>query len=117
MAETWKLTIRVGSKVDTARFGSLGEALDAMQARLDEASGAANRKTARVFHRRIEPVMQVAVRAEVAGPQRMLAKVHGGVDLRGDGSGEAWTGRVSKQVVERERGESAVDALRRALAG
>lgn len=115
MAETWKLTVRVGSKVQTSRFSSLDEALDAMEARLDASSGAAQRNTARVFHRRIEPVAQVAVRAEVAGPQRFLAKVNGGVDLRGDGSAEAWTGRVSKQVVQPRRGESAVGALRREL--
>jgi hypothetical protein len=116
MAETWKLTVRVGSKVETIRFAALDDALDAMQDRLDASSGSAQRDTARVFHRRIEPVAQVAVRAEVAGPQRFLAKVTAGVDLRGDGSAEAWTGRVSKRIVEQRRGESAVGALRRELA-
>jgi hypothetical protein len=43
--------------------------------------------------------------------------VRGGVDVRGDGSAEAFRGRIRKHVVAREPGETAVDALRRALQG
>jgi hypothetical protein len=103
--------------VTTARFASLDAALDAMQERLEALAETARRPPARAFAREIEPAAQVPVRAEVAGPQRFLAQVRGGVDLRGDGSPETWTGRIAKQVVQRRDGEDAVAALRRALAG
>ena len=61
--------------------------------------------------RRIEPVQQVVGRVEIAGPGRLRA----GVDVRGDGSSEAFTGRVRRRLVEQRRGEDAYGALRRAL--
>jgi hypothetical protein len=53
----------------------------------------------------------VAGRFELRGPDG----VRGGIDVRGDGSAEAYTGWVRKQLVEQRAGESAIDSLRRAL--
>ena len=50
------------------------------------------------------------VRLKLSGPRRLRA----GVDVRGDGLSEAFTGRVRRRVVEQRDGESAYDALRRA---
>ena len=58
-----------------------------------------------------EPGAQVAVRAELKGPRGLRA----GIDLRGDGSAEAWTGRLSKQPVAEQPGEDVHAALRRAV--
>jgi len=114
VAEHWTLRLRQGSQVTKRRFDSLEAALDGLQEAVD-AADPPRLGTARAFARRIEPVQQVALRAEVAGPQRFFAKVNGGLDVRGDGSPEPFTGRVNRQVVEMRSGESAVAALRRAL--
>jgi len=57
-------------------------------------------------------------RLELAGPERRLAGTRAGIDIRGDGSTEAYLGRVRRQALEAEPAagpESAVGALRRAL--
>lgn len=64
-----------------------------------------------VLIRRLEPVQIVVARLELSGPRRL----HAGVDVRGDGSSEAFTGRLRRRVVAQSDGESAYDALRREL--
>ncbi len=113
---SWQLTVRNGPKFERLRFAELGEALDALERRLDELAPEARRDEVRFIRRTIEPGLQVAARAEISGPQRLVPAVRGGVDLRGDGSSEAFTGRWRRSLIEQRRGESAVDALRRTLA-
>jgi hypothetical protein len=105
----YRLTIRYGSRVEREEHESIRGALAALRHAL--ARVPADREPVRFLKREIEPVQQVVARAEVAGP----SGVRGGVDLRGDGSAEAWTGRWRRQLVAQEPGESAYDALRRAL--
>jgi hypothetical protein len=107
------LTVRRRGTTDRARFDTLAEALDALEAHLDGLAQPERRRTERGLGRDYEPARQVAVRGEVAGPRRLRA----GVDLRGDGSAEAFTGRWRRQLIERRAGETAYDALRRALGG
>ena len=72
--------------------------------------GAGPRRETRSFlGREFEPGAQVAVRAELKGPKGLRA----GVDLRGDGTAEAWTGRLGRRVIEQQPGEDAYAALRR----
>jgi hypothetical protein len=106
-----------GAKVERERFEALEPALDELERRVDGLAGDARRKTIDLGVREFEPVQQVAARVEVVGPGRFRPRYAGGVDVRGDGSLEAFTGRVRRVVVELEDGESAVDGLRRTLAG
>jgi hypothetical protein len=111
VAGRYTLTIRTGPKVERQRFDELDAALDALEGRLAPLEGRSMRDTVDLRYREFAPVAQVAVRGEVAGPSRL----RGGVDLRGDGSAEAYTGRMRRRLVKQRKGESAFAALRRAL--
>jgi hypothetical protein len=109
---SYKLRVRVRGKVERRRYEDLAAALDALDGRAGELARAANAAPeGGGLVRRIEPVQQVAARLELSGPRRLRA----GLDVRGDGSTEAWTGRLSREVVEQRAGEDAFAALRRVL--
>ena len=103
---------RHGAKVERTRFGELDAALAAVEARGIELQAEADaREVDLKMGRRFEPVQQVTARLELAGPRRVRV----GVDVRGDGSAEAWTGRVRRRLIEQLPGESPYEALRRTL--
>jgi hypothetical protein len=102
----------VGSKVDREKFGDLDAALARLELRAAELQREAPRKADdTILGRRFEPVQQVFARLELRS-----GRTRAGVDVRGDGSPEAYTGWVRRRVVEQRAEESAYDALRRALA-
>lgn len=106
-----KLTVRIGPTVERTRFDSLPAALDALERRIDELRPDAHREDLHFFRRSFDASRQVAVRGELAGPGRLRA----GIDLRGDGSAEAYTGRLRRTLIEQHPAESAAAALRRTL--
>ena len=108
----WLLRERIRGKVSRDRFDSLEAACAELEARADEQARKANAAPeGGGLMRRIDPVQQVVARLERAGPGRR----RGGVDVRGDGSSEAWTGRLRRDLVAQRAGESPAEALRRAL--
>jgi hypothetical protein len=110
----WKLVTRVGPKVEREKFADLGSALDAMQARVRELERTTHAEPVNtMLGRRFDPVQQVAARLELRGP----GWLRGGVDVRGDGSSEAFIGWLRRRLVVQQAGESAYDALRRELRG
>lgn len=111
----WKLTVRSGPKVKQSSFDELGQALTVLEERARELSGTATNEPVSIKIARFEPAQQVIARLELAGPQRFVPNVRAGVDVHGDGSVEAYKGRVRREMIEQRRGESVYAALRRAL--
>lgn len=111
----WRVTVRVGPRVERATHPSLEAALSALEDRAAALAQEVGRAPVDVRYRRFEPADLVAARLELAGPQRLLPSVRAGLDVRGDGSSEAYMGRVRRQVIQARRRESAVQALRREL--
>jgi len=108
----YSLKTRTGARVQRSRFDDLGAALAELERRGEELQEGANARTVDVkVIRRMEPVQQVVARIELAGPRRLRA----GVDVRGDGSAEAWTGRLRRTLIEQLPRESPYEALRRSL--
>ena len=108
----YTVTARIGGRVERERANELEAALAALERRGRELErGSRVKPTGGALMRRFEPVQQVVGRIELAGPGRLRA----GVDVRGDGSSEAFTGRVRRTLVRQQDGESPYDALRRVL--
>ena len=95
------------------RFDSLDAALDALEARGRSISdGMDPRPEKTLLGRDYKPVQVVRARLELRGP-----RLRAGVDVRGDGSAESFTGRVRRALVVQRGDESPYEALRRELAG
>ncbi len=110
MPREYTLVLRREGATEKRRFPSLGEALHALETEARAFAQAERRERVNALTRRYEPVQLVALRAEVSG-----RGVRGGVDVRGDGSAEAFTGRLRRTLIAERDGESPLAALRRAL--
>ncbi|MDQ6750683.1 MAG: hypothetical protein M3Z33_08030 [Actinomycetota bacterium] len=113
--KAYTLTVRDGPKVSRERFPTLTEAIQALEHATSGQVGRKLRDTVDLRYREFAPLAQVAIRAEVSGPGGLLA-TRGGIDVRGDGSTEAYTGRVRRRLVEPQSDETVYEALGRALA-
>src|SRR5258705_13385928 len=107
----YRVKTRNGPKVENERFDDLDAALSTIESRGRElAEDSDADPVGGHLIRRIDPAQQVIARIQLAGPHRLRA----GIDVRGDGSAEAWTGWLRRAVVDQRAGESPYDALRRA---
>jgi hypothetical protein len=107
----YTLIVRTGGRVRKHRHERLDEALAELRRSAGDLAGSApQRAVGGRLMRRFEPVQQVVGRVELKGPG-----VRAGVDVRGDGSAEAFTGRTRRSLVHQAPGESPYDALAREL--
>lgn len=109
----WRVTIRIGSKVTKHRADGAADAVAILEREL--AGADARRDETRALVRTYAPQQQVAARGEIRGDGPPWGRAHGGVDVRGDGAIEAYTGRVTRRLVAPHDGESPFAALLRAL--
>ncbi len=86
-----------------------------MRQRIDELAQFAAEDPPGTRLRRYAPEEQVVARIELSGPQRRLPRVHAGIDVRGDGSTEAYVGRVRRQALGVRPDEDPIAALRQAI--
>jgi hypothetical protein len=105
---SWQVVVRSGPRVERHRAASLDEALDVLETETRVLANTERRGDVDVRFRRFSPGEQVAARVELRRPRA-------GFDVRGDGSVQAWTGRVRRRLVEPRGDETVYDALRRAL--
>jgi hypothetical protein len=114
----WRVTVRVGPRVQRMRTDTLGDALDELDGAARAAATAEGRRgPIDLRYRRFEPGEQVIVRGELRGPGRWRPAVRAGLDVRGDGEVIAWTGSVRREQVTPAADETPYQALRRALLG
>jgi hypothetical protein len=106
----WRVTVRTGPKVEKERYDALDAALDAVELHARAAANTERRPPVDVRVRQYEAGDQVAARVELSGPGAAA-----GVDVRGDGAVQAWTGRWRRLPLALEDGETVYEALRRTL--
>jgi hypothetical protein len=110
----WTLTVRHGSRVERERLETLEEAVAELERRAEEirAEGPLERVS---MLRDFAPADQVHARLEISG-KGVLRPPIAGVDVRGDGRVVAYRGGIRREEIEPGGGETAFDAVRRALA-
>lgn len=109
------MTVRAEGAVRRERVRDRDAALDALEAAAAAQSLDGRRGALDLRYRRFEPAQLVAARVQLRGPGAPWSTVRAGVDVRGDGSVQAWRGLVRKQLVEPEGDETPYAALRREL--
>jgi hypothetical protein len=110
----WTLTVRHGSRVERERLETLEEAVAELERRAEEIRAEAPLERVSML-RDFAPADQVHARLEISG-KGVLRPPIAGVDVRGDGRVVAYRGGMRREEIEPGGGETAFDAVRRALA-
>jgi hypothetical protein len=103
---SYKVVVRAGPRFERAKRDSLEEAMDLVEAKARELGGR-RAPGVDVLGKRYGPEQRVIARIEVKGPS-----AKGGIDIRGDGSLEAWTGGFVRRPID---ADEPLEALRECL--
>lgn len=111
-----KVTVREGPKVSRHRCDSVAEGVAVAREQAHQLSERAHARPVHVLARKLKPVEQVVGRIEVSVSEGRIGRPRkAGVDVRGDGSLEAYSGGITRRVLEAPPGESVFEALARVL--
>ncbi len=109
------LKLREGPKVTRIRCATIDELFDQVERQSEEMSDRADGEAVSSMFREYEAIELVHGRIEVTIADSPFKHRRGGIDVRRDGSIEAFVGRTSRTVVEPTPGETIPQALRREL--
>lgn len=109
----YRLTVRAGGKVSRERFGSLDEAIEALQDRAEKVRADGPLAPVKAL-REFEPGDRVAARIELSRGG-LLRSRDAGIDVMGDGRMVAYSGGMRRESIEPRRGRTHFDEVRRML--
>jgi hypothetical protein len=110
---SWKLTIRHGSDVSSARYDDLDDAVNAMRERAMAIRAEGPVKAVSAL-RDFGPEQQVHARLQISG-KGWLRKPVAGVDVRGDGTFMPFHGGVAREELDPTAYDSPFDLVRETL--
>lgn len=109
------LKVREGSKVTRSHCATVDELFDEVERLTEEMADRAPGGAVNSMFRNYEAIELVHGRIEVSIATGRFKHRRGGIDVRRDGSIEAFVGRTSRTVVEPTPGETIPHSLRREL--
>lgn len=112
---SWRLTVRVGPKVDRERYEDLDAALAEARARAAAVIAGGGLGSVKGF-RDYTPDERVQARIEVSG-KGLLRGPEAGIDVMGDGTLVPYVGAVRKRRLQAATLDEAIAALRAEFGG
>jgi hypothetical protein len=112
----FSMSVREGPRFSRLRTDSIEELFEAVAENAQTLSERADAPSIDAVFKTFEPIERVVARIEISGQRRgLVSRDRAGIDVRGDGSMEAFVGRTSREVIDPLPGETVVEALRRAF--
>lgn len=102
---SYRIVIRDGPNVEHYRSENVDEALAIVTNRAQKIAEQSRHEAVNLRYKTYTPISRVIGRAEICHSEHRLKKICAGVDVRGDGSMEAWRGRFNRKLIDPEGGD------------